>query len=139
MTEKIFISSERLEEIQWNFQKTADLWWHYQPKKCRTYDDITSYKMSDLWWYYQPQNVGLMMILPATKCRTYDDITSHKNVALMTILPATKCRTYDDITSHTKCRTYDNITSHKKAALHPISRRYTFEKTTGGSNGPTVF
>ena len=28
----------------------------------------------------------------------------------------------------------NNIKSHKKRGLHPVSRRYSFEKTTGGSN-----
>ena len=30
--------------------------------------------------------------------------------------------------------TYDNIKSHKKPGIQPLSRRYIFGKTTGGSN-----
>ena len=30
--------------------------------------------------------------------------------------------------------TYDNVRSHKKLGLHPLSRRYIFEKTTEGES-----
>ena len=30
-----------------------------------------------------------------------------------------------------KGATYDNVKSHKKAGPNPLSRRYTFQKTTG--------
>ena len=33
--------------------------------------------------------------------------------------------------------TYDNIKSHKKAGLHPLFRRYSFEKATGDSIEPS--
>ena len=33
-----------------------------------------------------------------------------------------------------KVVTYDNIKSHKKPGLHPVPKRYLFEKTTGGGS-----
>ena len=32
---------------------------------------------------------------------------------------------------------YNNIKSHKKPGLYPVSRRYSFEKTTGGQIDPS--